>query len=284
MEGIMKKAASKDGTTIAFEEMGEGEPIILVDGALCSRSFGPMPKLAPLLAQHFTVFMYDRRGRGASTDAASYAPEREVEDIEALITVAGGSAYVYGVSSGAALAIRAAANGARISKLGLYEPPFMVDANGHRPPADHEAQLKTLIASGRRSEAVKYFMTKMVGAPSIVAAFMSLLPMWSKLKAVAHTLPYDAAVMGDFSFPTARIASVKIPTLIMGGSKSQVVLQKAVQAVAQTLPHGTLRVLKGQTHNVKAEVLAPVLVGYFRGGYSTQMSASATRLVASGVK
>jgi pimeloyl-ACP methyl ester carboxylesterase len=284
MEGIVKKAASKDGTTIAFEEMGEGEPIILVDGALCSRSFGPMPKLAPLLAQHFTVFLYDRRGRGASTDAASYAPEREVEDIEALINVAGGSAYVYGVSSGAALAIRAAANGARISKLGLYEPPFMVDANGHRPPADHEAQLKTLIASGRRSEAVKYFMTKMVGAPSIVAAFMSLLPMWSKLKAVAHTLPYDAAVMGDFSFPTARIASVKIPTLIMGGSKSQAVLQKAVQAVAQTLPHGTLRVLKGQTHNVKAEVLAPVLVGYFRGGYSTEMSASVTRLVASGVK
>ena len=284
MEGIVKKAFSNDGTTIAFEELGKGEPIILVDGALCSRSFGPMPKLAPLLAQHFTVLMYDRRGRGASTDAAAYAPEREVEDIEALIKVAGGSAYVYGVSSGAALAIRAAANGVGISKLGLYEPPFMVDANGHRPPADHEAQLKALITSGRRGAAVKYFMTKMVGAPAIMAAFMSLLPMWSKLKAVAHTLPYDAAVMGDFSFPKERIASVNIPTLIMGGSKSQSVLQKAVRAVAQTLPHGTLRVLNGQTHNVKAEVLAPVLVEYLQSGNSREMSASARRLVTSGVK
>lgn len=284
MEGIVKKAASKDGTSIAFEALGKGEPIILVDGALCSRSFGPMPKLAPRLARYFTVFMYDRRGRGASTDAAAYAPEREVEDIEALIKVAGGSAYVYGVSSGAALAIRAAANGSGISKLALYEPPFMVDANGHRPPADHEALLKALIASGRRGEAVKYFMTKMVGAPALMAAFMSLLPMWSKLKAVAHTLPYDAAVMGDFSLPAARIASVRIPTLIMGGSKSQAVLQKAVQAVAQTLPQGTLRVLKGQTHNVNPDVLAPVLVEYFRSGSSGEMSPSVAQLVASGAQ
>jgi len=243
-----------------------------------------MPKLAPLLADHFTVFMYDRRGRGASTDTAPYAPEREVEDIEALIKIAGGSAHVYGISSGAALALRAAASGIGISRLALYEPPFVVDANGHTPPTDHEAHLRALIASDRRSEAVKYFMTKMVGAPAIMAAFMSLLPMWSKLKAVAHTLPYDASIMGDFSFPAARVASVEIPTLIAGGSKSQAMLQKAVRAVAQTLSHGTLRILEGQTHNVKAEVLAPVLIEYLRSRYSGGTSASASLLAAAGVK
>src|SRR5262249_29137018 len=122
----MRKAISKDGTTIAFDQLGKGPAIILVDGALCSRSFGPMPKLAPLLAQRFTVFTYDRRGRGDSGDTASYRVEREIEDIDALIAEAGGSAYVFGISSGAALVLRAAASGLAIEKLALYEPPFMV--------------------------------------------------------------------------------------------------------------------------------------------------------------
>jgi len=128
----MKKVLSRDGTSIAFERLGDGPPLILVDGALCHRRFGPMPKLAPLLARDFTVFMYDRRGRGDSGDTAPYAVEREVEDIDALIEEGGGSAFLYGVSSGAALALEAASRGLGIRKLALYEAPFIVDDS--RPP------------------------------------------------------------------------------------------------------------------------------------------------------
>jgi pimeloyl-ACP methyl ester carboxylesterase len=262
----MNRVISRDGTAIAFDRLGNGEPIILVDGALCSRSFGPMPKLAPLLASHFSVFMYDRRGRGSSGDTKPYATERELEDIDALNKEAGGSAFVLGVSSGAALALEAAASGLNITKLAVYEPPFMIDDGGHHARADHQTQLKRFIAAGRRSEAVTYFMRKMVGIPAMFVALMRLMPgVWSKLKAVAHTLPYDAAVMGDFSLPTRRLASVTIPTLAIDGEKTDLRLRRAVHAVAQALPKAQRRTLKGQTHNVKPEILTPVLVEFFAG-------------------
>ena len=259
----MPKVISKDGVEIAFDKTGQGPPVILVDGAMCYRSFGPMPKLAPLLAPYFTVYHYDRRGRGDSGASKSYAVEREIEDIEALIREAGGSAFVLGLSSGAALALKAAAHGLNIKKLALYEPPYMVAPNGHRPPADHEAQLKTMIAADRRGDAVKFFMNKMVGAPAIFAFIMQLLPLWSKLKAVAHTLPHDAAIMGDFSLPTRVVKSVRVPSLVMGGGKSPENLRLAVEAVADALPGASRQTLAGQTHNVSMKVLAPVLREFF---------------------
>src|SRR5262249_24537796 len=231
-EKFMQKVISKDGAEIAFDKTGQGPAVILVDGALCYRSFGPMPKLAPLLAPYFTVYVYDRRGRGDSGATTPYAVEREIEDIEALIEEAGGSAFVLGLSSGAALALKAAAHGLKIKRLALYEPPFMVAQNGHRPPADHEAQLKNLIAADRRGDAVNFFMTSMVGPPAIFAFIMRLLPLWSKLKAVAHTLPHDAAIMVDFSLPTRLVSSITVTTLVMGGGKSPANLRHAVQAVA----------------------------------------------------
>ena len=260
------QAFSRDGTAIAYERLGSGPPLILVDGALCSRQFGPMPKFASLLAQHFTVFMYDRRGRGASTDTKPYAKEREVEDIEALIRDAGGSAFVMGVSSGAGLALEAAASGLRIGKLAVYEPPYMVrplDSERHAR-ADHEEQLKRLLVAGKRGDAVKYFMRQMVGIPAIFVAMMRLMPgVWSKLSAVAHTLPYDAAIMGNYSLPAARLKSVTVPTLVIGGTKSDARLRAAVEAVAQVLPDSRQRMLSGQTHNVKPEALVPVLTEFF---------------------
>ena len=259
----MKKVFSKDGTPIAFDQSGSGPPLILVDGALCSRSFGPMPKLAPLLESQFTVIKYDRRGRGDSGDTTAYAPEREIEDIDALIREAGGSALVFGISSGAALALKAAAHGLSIRKLAIYEPPFMVDPDGHKPPPDHQAQLQKLIAEGRRGDAVKFFMTRMVGAPAIFAWLMRLMPVWSKLKAVAHTLPHDAAIMGDFSFPAREAASLKVPTLVIGGAKSPASLVHAVQTAAGAIPGAQQRTLEGQTHNVAPKVLAPVLAEFF---------------------
>ena len=200
----MNKVFSKDGTAIAFDRSGQERPIILVDGAPCSRAFGPMPQLAPLLAPRFTVYHYDRRGRNDSGDTAPYAVEREIEDLEALIDEAGGSAFVYGTSSGAALALAAAARGLKIEKLALYEPPFMVDESGRRPPADHQTQLRQLIASGRRGDALRFFMTRVVGMPALFVWPMRLMPMWSKLEAVAHTLPYDAAVKAEWSTSRAE--------------------------------------------------------------------------------
>jgi pimeloyl-ACP methyl ester carboxylesterase len=261
----MKTVTSKDGTIIAYDQSGSGSPVILVDGALCSRDFGPMPKLAKLLAENFTVINYDRRGRNESGDTKPYAVEREIEDIEALINSAGGSAFVVGFSSGAGLALSAAASGVNITKLALYEPPFMVDDEGHHPPTDSLEQLKTMIAADRRADAVKFFMKDMVGLPGIAIFMMKLMPIFKKLKAVAHTLPYDVAIMGDYSLPEKKAATVKIPTLIAGGEKSPVTLRHAVKKLSEVMPYNKLQMLKGQTHNVSVKVIAPVLTEFFKG-------------------
>src|SRR5579872_6743462 len=186
---------SKDGTAIAFDRIGAGPAVVLIDGALCYRGMGQSGKLANLMAQRFTVFTYDRRGRGASGDTAPYAVEREVEDIEALLCEAGGTASVWGVSSGAVLALEAANRLAGIRKLALYEPPFLVDDS--RPTTgDAWVRIGEAIAADRRSEALRLFL-KAVGAPGFIIAAMRLTPAWSKLKAVAHTLPYDGAIVRD---------------------------------------------------------------------------------------
>jgi pimeloyl-ACP methyl ester carboxylesterase len=256
---------SRDGTTIAYDRLGPGDkrPVILVDGAFCSRSFGPMPKLAPLLARDFTVFMYDRRGRGASGDTAPYAVEREIDDIDALIREAGGSAFVYAVSSGAALALEAAASGLSIMKLALYEPPFMVGTPAHVPPVNHHAQLVQLIAEGRRGDAVRFYMRDVIGMPGWLVTVFRFLPLWSKLKAIAPTLAYDSAIMGDFSLPVRRAGSLSMPTLVISGDKSMPVLRAAAQELAKVIPGAQLRTLPGQTHNVEAVALAPVLKEFF---------------------
>lgn len=255
---------SNDGISIAYDQIGKGQPLILIDGAFCSRSFGPMATLAPLLATHFNVIYYDRRGRGGSGDATTYAVDEEIEDLKALIKEIGGSAHVFGMSSGAALALYAATKGLNIIKLALYEPPFIAeDKNGHQPPADTEAQLKALIARDQRAEAVKFYLTKVMGMPAIFLYIMRLMPVWQKMKAIANSLPYDAAIMGDFSLPTKTVSSIKVPTMVIGGEKSPPSLRIAVDAVAKALPNCQRRMLKGQTHNVSMKVLSPVLDTYF---------------------
>src|ERR671937_2228400 len=176
MTGTVRQVRSKDGTTIAFDQPGDGPSIILVGGAMSTRS-ASVP-LAALLAPHFTVFAYDRRGRGASGDTAPYAVEREVDDLDALISAAGGSAFVFGHSSGAVLALEAAARGLAITKLALYEPPFIVDDSRPPLPKDYVAHLTELVSSGRRGEAVAYFMTTRVGLPVDAVAQMCHDPMW----------------------------------------------------------------------------------------------------------
>jgi pimeloyl-ACP methyl ester carboxylesterase len=258
----MEHAISTDGTAIAYDRSGTGPALILVDGALCSRGFGPMPKLSNLLAPRFTVYVYDRRGRGRTADVQPYSREREVEDIGALIRAAGGSASLVGLSSGGALALQAAASGLGVDKVIAYEPPYVNDrrANGG---AEHERRLKELIAAGNRGGAVRYFMRSMVGVPAPFVVMMQLMPwVWSKMKAVAHTLPYDAAVMTGFRIPAELLASIKVPVLVMHGSRTDVRLQEAARAVVAAVPGAQHRTLPGQTHNVDLAVLAPAVVGF----------------------
>jgi pimeloyl-ACP methyl ester carboxylesterase len=259
---VMKKVRSRDGTSIAFDQSGNGPALILVDGALCSRAFGPMGSLAALLAPHFTVFTYDRRGRGDSGDTQPYAVEREVEDIAALIEKAGGSAFVYGISSGAALAITAASILPSITKLALYEPPFSADESAPRPPEDYVPQLAARIAAGRPGDAVELFM-QVVGTPDEAIAQMRHAPMWPMLEAVAPTLVYDGIIMDGFVVPTARAAAIGVPTLVMDGGASPAWMRHTGQAVADGIPGAQHRTLEGQTHDVAAEVIAPALVEFF---------------------
>jgi pimeloyl-ACP methyl ester carboxylesterase len=261
----MSKVRSKDGTAIAFDRSGQGPAVILVDGAFCSRAFGPMGALAPLLAERLTVFKYDRRGRNESGDTAPYAVEREIEDIDALIAEAGGTAYVYGISSGAGLALEAAARGVAINRLALYEPPYVARDSNPALTKDPVRDLKKLVAEGRRGDAVEYFMTKVVGLPLEHAAGMRQSPAWPALEGVAPTLVYDVSIMGDYKVPTKRFASIKVPTIVIGGGASPAELQNAVRDVANAVPNAQRRMLEGQTHEVSAEAIAPVLIEFFSG-------------------
>jgi pimeloyl-ACP methyl ester carboxylesterase len=257
------RATSRDGTSIAYERMGSGPALILVDGALCSRGFGPMPKLAPLLADRFTVYMYDRRGRNESGDTAPSGKAREIEDIAALVDLAGGRAALLGLSSGAALAMEAAAAGLPITGVVAYEPPY-VEPDGSTRGRAHPGRLAEVLARGDRGGALKYFMRVMVGVPAPFVIFMQLMPMWRRLKTVAHTLPYDCAAMGDFTVPRSRLAGVAVPTLVMHGSKTNARLKDAAGAVAAAIPGARAQSLEGQTHNVSAAVLAPVAADFLR--------------------
>jgi pimeloyl-ACP methyl ester carboxylesterase len=260
----MKTVTSKDGTPIAYNKSGEGVPLILVDGAMCYRAFGPMGSLAAIMAPRFTVYTYDRRGRGESGDTLPYAVEREVEDIDALIQEAGGSACVYGISSGAALALEAAIRGLNITRLALYEPPYMVDSNLPRPPADYKAQLSALAAAGRRGDAVAYFM-KTVGASEEAVAQMRQSPVWPVFEAIAHTLVYDAAIMeGNHWQPPEQTGRVTVPTLVMDGGASPAWACNASLALEKLIPDARHRTLEGQTHEVAAEALAPALEEFFK--------------------
>ena len=257
---------SNDGTTIAFEKRGEGPPLIMVDGALCSRAMGPGRSLAPHLADRFTVYTYDRRGRGDSSDTPPYAVERELEDLDTLITEVGGSSYVFGLSSGAVLALEAAARGASISKLALYEAPFIVDDSRAPVPADIVAQFDQLLAEDRRGDAVHLFM-RQVGAPRLMIALMRLLPVWPRLKSVAHTLPYDMTVMAGRQsgepLPAGPWTAAAMPTLVLVGEKSPAWFHNSMRALADTLPNARLAIAPRQTHLVKPKVLAPQLARFY---------------------
>ena len=259
----MKTVTSKDGTTIAYDQSGTGSAVILVDGALCYRAFGPMGPLATILAPHFTVITYDRRGRGESSDTQPYALAREVEDIDALVKAAGGSAFVFGASSGGCLALEAAMKlGGKIKKLAMYEVPYSTEKTAPQEWKAYRKQLAELLTANRRGDAVVLFM-KFVGTPAEQVDGMRQAPMWSQFEQVAPTLAYDAAAVGDDrSVPVRRAASVTAPSLVMNGTIIPF-MRDSAEALAKAMPHAQHRTLEGQSHDVDIQVLAPALVEFF---------------------
>ena len=257
----MRKVISKDGTPIAFDQSGEGPPIILVVGAFNDSSTGA--PLAAQLSEHFTVFNYDRRGRGASGDSTLYAIEREIEDLAALLDEAGGSSSVFGYSSGAVLTLKAAASGLAMSRLALYEPPFLVDDGYPQRAQEISVRLTELLSSGHRGDAVELYQTEMVGIPAEIVAQLRQAPFRPALENIAHTLIYEATILGNMSVLAEQLPSITVPTFVISGENSQARIRSAAQTLADALPNAQHRSLEGQTHDIVPAVLAPVLEEFF---------------------
>ncbi len=256
----MKTVISKDGTSIAFDQLGKGPAVILISGASAARSTSA--PLAKVLSEHFTVYNYDRRGRGDSGDTLPFAVEREIEDLEAVINDAGESAFLLGASSGAVLALRAAAHGLPITKLALWEPPFNVDEDGPRQQKEYQTRLNELLSEGRRGDAAALFMA-LVGMPPEFIAQARRSAWWPAQEAIAPTLAYDAAAMGDSLVPVKLAASVTIPTIVIDGGESEPFFYAAAQALVAAMPNAQHISLDGQPHNVDPNLLAPVMVKFF---------------------
>src|ERR1700716_135795 len=254
---------SKDGTAIAYDKSGHAPAAVIVGGVVGDRS--QQAPVAELLAKDFTVFNFDRRAHGESGNTEPYAVEREIEDIDAVIGEAGGSAFVYGTSGPGVLALHAAAGrpGAKMKKLAVWEPPFIVDDSRPKVRSDYKAQLSSLLAKGRRGDMIELFFTEAVGMPAPFVAQMRQAPWWSAQEAVAHTTLYDATLMGDYSLPRAVLARITVPTLVIDGAQSPWVT-KGAEATAAAIPNAQRRTLAGQQHNVDPAAMAPALVEFFK--------------------
>lgn len=261
MNTTLAAVTSTDGTRIEYELAGDGIPLVLVSGALGAKGSPWQRRFAAEFAKHFRVFSYDRRGRGGSTDAEPYAIEREVEDLAAVCASAGSPPVVVGISSGAALVLEAAAHGVSMASAVAFEPPYMVGEHRRPNHARYESDVTVLVDRGDRDGAVGLFM-RTVGLPAFVVPIMRLLPMWKQLRPVAHTLPYDAAIMRGFDLPQSRFAGITVPTLVVGGAKSPASLKAGARAAAASIPGARFAELPKQSHNVSASALVPVVAGF----------------------
>lgn len=263
---VVEKVRSKDGTEIAYDRTGDGPAVVNVGGAWNDRMSAT--PLAELLADEFSVYTYDRRGRGDSVEVAPYSVEAEIEDLGAVIEAAGGSAYAFGHSSGASLALEATAAGAPITKLAMYEPPYITDATRPPLPDDYIEHLEQLISDDKRREVFTYFMTTAVGMPAEMAEPMAASPMVESMLPVAHTIPYDGRVMLRGSMhgeplPSRWTNSATVPALVMDGGNSPAWIRNSARALVGILPDVQYRTLEGQDHGAAPELLAPVLEEFF---------------------
>jgi hypothetical protein len=262
MKSQLEKVTSTDGTPIAIARTGHGPALVIVGAGPTDRSANA--PLAEVLSSRFTVFNYDRRGRGESGDTTPFSVDREFDDLAAVIDAAGGSVFVYGTSGGAAIALEAAARGLGTTMLALWEPPSIVDDEPTRlrPPTDYQAQLEAAVTAGRPGDAVELFFTLGIGWPAEWVAPMRDMPSWPAMEALARPLVYDAAIMGDFRPPIRRLRALDVPTLLIDGATVPWITS-AVNLVARAIPGARRQTLTGQPHNVDAAVIAPALTEFF---------------------
>lgn len=264
---MISQTTSADGTQITFDRIGRGPSIVLVDGAFCTRAFGPNRKLAAALAESFTVYTYDRRGRGDSGSSPPHDLRCEIDDLAAVIDEAGGRAALYGISSGGGLALEAARRLPGVNTVAVYEVPFIVDDTRAPLGPDFLPRVREALAAERRSEAVHMFMTEGIAQPVWMARMMRLMPAWSRLKRIAHTVPQDLSIVDGHQrgrpLDPAEWADVNVPALVVAGAKSPAWIRNAMEQLAGVLPNAEHQLLAGQTHMVKPGVLAPVLTEYF---------------------
>jgi pimeloyl-ACP methyl ester carboxylesterase len=276
----MYRVSSADGTVIAYDKVGDGPALVLIEGAL--NDLATTLPLAAQLRAHFTVYSYDRRGRGASGDTSPYTVAREIEDLGAVIDAAGGSALVFGNCSGGVLALQGVAAGLNITGLALFEPPYIVAGTRERPD-DYTTHLNSLISAGRKGEALEFFMRFDVVLPEEHIAMIRNSPMWEALHALVPSLNYDAALLGDSKMPPAEwLSSITVPTLVVDGENSNSWAKEAVRVLAEALPNGHRQTLAGRDHILSPEALAPVMIEFFTGMASdgstpTTSGTSATR-------
>jgi pimeloyl-ACP methyl ester carboxylesterase len=259
----METVSSKDGTRIAYDRTGRGQPVILVAGAFSYRKYSGQVKLAGLLSQHFTVFSYDRRGRGDSGDVSvDYSVERELEDLRAVIGHVGGTAALFGHSSGAVLALAAASRGLPVERVAAYETPFIPEGSRPQPAPDVAGRLVSLVRAGDRDGATALFQAEVIGLPAEMVAGMRQSDMWGYLTRLAHSLPYDYALFENgFPVPAGRLAEVAVPVLAIAGSNTFPWLAQATEQVAGAVPDGRFLSLEGQDHGVlhQPQALLPCL-------------------------
>lgn len=257
----MSTVTSKDGTKVAYEKSGSGPSLVIVS-AMPDRSANG--QLVELLAPHFMVFNYDRRGRGGTEDEKPYAVEREFEDLEAILDEAGGSAYIYGSSGMGIFALYAAAHGLndRYTKLTVWETPFIIPGTRPPVPADYKQQQEKLLAEGRRGDMPELFLTAAVGIPVEFVKPLRAMPGWSAFEASAPALIHDAEVIGDFSIPDT-LKNVTTPTLVLDGGTTPWITTGSDE-LAKVLPNATRQTLAGQQHNVEATAIAPALIAFFK--------------------
>ena len=262
----METVQSAHGTVIAYERTGVGQPLVIIGGAFNTRMSSA--GLAALLSDRFTVYRYDRRGRGDSggtREAAGYSIDWEADDLAAVLRATGGNPFIYGHSSGGALALESAARGIAMQKLAVYEAPYSGPGGPGGPggpTSDVAEQLRTLVADGRRDDATERFLGLM-GMSTDAIGHARQSPYWSDMVAIAHTLPYDVTLSNGGEVPVKLLGDVAVPTLAIAGGDSPAWAANAARAIAMYVPDATYVILPGQTHGVADEVIAPVLAEWF---------------------
>lgn len=257
----MNHVISADGTRIAYDRRGEGPAVLLIGAGPTDRS--AEAPLAELLAEHFTSYNFDRRGRGESGDTQPYAVDREFEDIQAVIDAAGGSVFCYGTSGGAIIALQAAARGLPITRLALWEPPYILPGTRTPIPADYRDRQWAYRADGRGDDMLELFFTDAIGMPAEMVAGMKAAPFWEAMAAgPATALAYDADIVEGFVMPTGRLKGITTPALVADGT-TMPWISAACEALKDVMPDVTRVTLDGQPHNVDPAALAPVAAEFF---------------------